>query len=765
MIFRPAALGLAATSVDLKVGSLLEAKSTGGLTIAASTADPSQYTFDAKGISLSSPKFTGVTGSLTEIKGDASGFAISQADLAGSAHLGTLLEADGFDLSVSGLNYTASGHALSAASVSLSATTVALFPGQTAFTASVGGLSGNYDFNAGTLGLSAQGLDLRVGDLIEAKSTGGLSIGIDLNDPSKDTFDAKAVALTSPKFSGVAGSLTDLSGNASGFTIGQADVTGSAHLGSLLEADGFDLSVSGLTYTQSGHSLAATSIGATATSVSLFPGQSAFSASVTGFAASYDLTANTLGLSAGSVDLKFGSILEANLTGLAFTDSTIDPSGFTLNATTVNLSSPRFAGIGASLGGLAITSAGFSIGSADVRGDAHIGSALTIDGLDLNVTNLTYNNTNHALSANAVSLSAVTAELFPGSSAFGSTLTGLTFADDLTTGALSLGVTELDIKASDLLDLDAKNVGITLTGDQFTVAVGTATATIPRLSSLSGTVTGLSITNTGFSIGGATLSAHTTLSLGSVLSVTDPSVGITNLSYKAGQGVKFDGDLSFAADTASFLLKKSNSGTISGFAASANSLSGTIGLSSSDYGQFKFQAASVGLSLGTYLSLTATGVTFDTSPSATYLAEFGTLTATVSPSGSASLTGSAQHFAIAPDGTFITEAGFGVSLNLNSNTSSFKIPSWLPISVTALALQWPSFSTDPTDFTIDLSASVQASIPGTDLVLSGFVDGLVIDVGDLGTPTFPIIGLDGAGIGVSGDILARPSRATCSSTS
>ena len=59
------------------------------------------------------------------------------------------------------------------------------------------------------------------------------------------------------------------------------------------------------------------------------------------------------------------------------------------------------------------------------------------------------------------------------------------------------------------------------------------------------------------------------------------------------------------------------------------------------------------------------------------------------------------------DGTFDTRPGFGVFLSVGAPTGdSFKWPSWLPIQINAIGIQWRDIQADPSDFVLTLSASV-----------------------------------------------------------
>ena len=100
----------------------------------------------------------------------------------------------------------------------------------------------------------------------------------------------------------------------------------------------------------------------------------------------------------------------------------------------------------------------------------------------------------------------------------------------------------------------------------------------------------------------------------------------------------------------------------------------------------------------------------------------------------------------------MTGDGFGIHFGTDVDAGQFEWPTWLPIQIQHLGLKWDDFADDPTDFKIDLSASINASIPDTQISLSGFVQDAIIDVGLLQQGVFPITGISGAGIGASGDL-------------
>ena len=303
-----------------------------------------------------------------------------------------------------------------------------------------------------------------------------------------------------------------------------------------------------------------------------------------------------------------------------------------------------------------------------------------------------------------------------------------------------------------VFELNASDLGFTLAPqadgtETVGVTVGSATAAFPKLG-VSGGITDLAIDNDGFSVGSATLSTTKTIAFGSVFSVKAPSVTVTDFGYKLGQAPTFAGTVSVSSDEIDLNLGS----TVS---AKATGVTGSLGFAPGDLGHFKFMADSVDFTLGSYLDLTRDDDRRrHRAEAGSDLLDVGDVSAKFSLPGGLSLTGSGQNFGIAPDGTFVTHQDFGVSLTVD-DAGKLKWPSWLPIQVQHVGLEWPDFSADPKDFRLDLSASVNASVPGTSLHLSGFVQDAVLDVGviengDLND--FPITSIKGAGISVGGTI-------------
>ncbi len=175
---------------------------------------------------------------------------------------------------------------------------------------------------------------------------------------------------------------------------------------------------------------------------------------------------------------------------------------------------------------------------------------------------------------------------------------------------------------------------------------------------------------------------------------------------------------------------------------------------------FSITADNLTVQLGQYVTLSAgtmaNPLTIDPTAGANQnLVSFGTLSATLLiPGTSVQITGSASNFAIEGNGTFLAEPGFSVGFmlcaNSTSDSSSLGWPSWLPLTSASVSLVWPNFTADPSDFMIDLSASISTTIGGA--TLSGSVTNVVIDPSLVAAGEFPVTSIGGLSVGVSGNL-------------
>ena len=102
--------------------------------------------------------------------------------------------------------------------------------------------------------------------------------------------------------------------------------------------------------------------------------------------------------------------------------------------------------------------------------------------------------------------------------------------------------------------------------------------------------------------------------------------------------------------------------------------------------------------------------------------------------------------------------GFGVVLGIGSATgSSFMWPSWLPIQLTEIGIQWPNgIVADPSDMLITISANITGIQGLGGLTFTGSVQGIQIDVGMLLAGQFPIVGIQSFGVDGLGQHVRGP---------
>ncbi len=284
---------------------------------------------------------------------------------------------------------------------------------------------------------------------------------------------------------------------------------------------------------------------------------------------------------------------------------------------------------------------------------------------------------------------------------------------------------------------------------------------------------GLTIWDNGFTIGTATVSVTGSngapFTLGSILSFNNIAVIVTDFDVVFGQAIDFNGSITISTNGATFLPGKPISASITQTPAemSANppqpAMSATLQFSGGQVQDVVFMiGGTFSVSISSYVTFTGTGITLDTSAGPNEpIAIIDSIGVKVTL-GSLAITGSATDFEFLGNGSFVPLAGFGVVLSVGSSTgSSFMWPSWLPIQITELGIQWPDgITTDPTDMLITLSASITGIQGLGGLTFSGSVQGIQIDTGLLLAGQFPIVGIQSFGVTVTGNMFGGEINAT-----
>ncbi len=370
-----------------------------------------------------------------------------------------------------------------------------------------------------------------------------------------------------------------------------------------------------------------------------------------------------------------------------------------------------------------------------------------------------------------LTLAAESASLFPGNSSFTGSVTptspgGLGFQGtfDLETGSFSITLQQFKLTIGSVFTATSSNVLVTynpaLPSSQQIVQIGTGTLDFKLGSSdITGSLTNLTIYGDGFHFDSVTIGYTGSISLGSLLTLTGPSVTLTDfgVTFGSGAGVTERGSLTVGVSSASL--------NIGSFNASVSTLAITIDLNPATLGNLTITAGAVDFKFGTYLDISASNISINTDPGnqGAYFS-VGTASATVTITSSFTIGGTASNFSVIDNnGTPKFKPGVNFSVSLTPpSPSQLGLPNWLGFSITQFGISWPDFTDDPTNFQITLSAGISSiqGVPST-VSVSGEVNDVIINVGELGswlqnpsTNNFPIsFGPDG-GIGgsLSGDL-------------
>jgi hypothetical protein len=429
--------------------------------------------------------------------------------------------------------------------------------------------------------------------------------------------------------------------------------------------------------------------------------------------------------------------------------------------------------VGSTDGTTTITSASLTIS------EIKIADVLDLSSPTVTMTNLSIDNVTGsvvALSNSTLNITANSISLFPGSTLLSGTVTSPEPTTtpafdgnfDLSTGAFSATLQIFALKISSVLTANATLVQITYSpaagSGQQIVSFQNLSVTFNDFGNgaITGSFVNLVIYGNGLSFDSATLSYTGTITVGSVLTLTNPSITLGAFS------ATFDGTNSSISASSLSVSVDSASVVVGSFTAAATSLTITVSLTD---GSLNIVAGELDFQFATYLSLMATDITINTNPDANGVVDgayltVGRATATLSTGGTNpafSVSGTASDFSIIDhNGTPEFQAGsnFGISFSMPSN-SSLMLPTWLGFSISQFSISWSDFNDRPDLFTITLSASI-TSIQGLPdgVTVSGEVTDAVINMGLLEKGEFPITSIGSVGGSVSGTLFGMQVNAS-----
>ncbi|MHC4561200.1 MAG: hypothetical protein ACYS8X_00330 [Planctomycetota bacterium] len=334
-------------------------------------------------------------------------------------------------------------------------------------------------------------------------------------------------------------------------------------------------------------------------------------------------------------------------------------------------------------------------------------------------------------------------------------------------GAFSWSAGTFELEIPDVVTATATGISLSFDPDadisQEIFHVDSLTADLPTFNlSFAATPTdanpALSIRGDGFAFGSLTGTLTTTVEIGTLASITNPFLNISDFEITFGDAFAFNGSLGVGA--ASFRLGPQTGD----FYATGTGLSTTLTFTNNVPDGIIFEAGSLNFQLGTYISASATDIVFNPTAAAgeVFLDVAGELSGGLDLSsllGEAGLTmsGSVGVFSIMGDGTFLPGAGFNVSFsvnatNLGSLLGGVEFPSFLPIPGDVggdITIAWPDFNASPERFIIALSLSLSGTVGP--ITLGGSISNLAIDTGKLLDGKFPILGVETVSVNAAAD--------------
>ena len=252
------------------------------------------------------------------------------------------------------------------------------------------------------------------------------------------------------------------------------------------------------------------------------------------------------------------------------------------------------------------------------------------------------------------------------------------------------------------------------------------------------------------------------INLFGILKLNDLRVGVQGLGVTFGASSStFDGTIYIATGGATLFPGRAFSASITDRTtaddvnpdgtANTEAFRAQLTFSGSRIDSFQLQVDTLSVQLGQFATLSASGFSLNTGASASEeLIRFASVGATVRIAG-LELSGTARNFGFLGDGTFKTYSGFGIFLSVGSATGdSFKWPSFMPVRIDSIGVEWVDVQNHPEDFVLVLSASVTGIKGISGLQFSGSIQGVRIQPSLLAQGQFPIIRIDSLGVSVSG---------------
>lgn len=688
------------------------------------------------------------------------GFSLASATLPlDTIQFGTYLEIVNPTITMQNINYSTSGS--SSGTITITSDASSIFPGRSFEVLLTDGTEDANTFatvttlNVGTGALSSEidQLDLKISDLVNVHSS-NITFGYDPSISGTQTLvHLGSAQVTSPKFSGLGTvNITNMDLLSTGFTLeslrwDQAP-SSTVSMGSMMVFEQVFLEVSNVSFNLStGNFIGTITVGAAR--AELFPEKTTITALATDLSGSITLSSSAipgLNISASSFEFAYGDMVSMSATGVSLTPDANMNLLFIASATadipSLGISGSMTNFLARQDGIFGMEQLTINLQDSFVQG---LASFIPVTVNEVSLTGWDWDTNGNGILDNGEYYDITKSEL---------TLTGMIDFNKLSvlpfTPVFSIGADDFSDASNGYFSFGMRVVdGILRPWNLGPIVMGVEGLGIEGMFNLSGSimlggfVDGVWDNSFGGSFSfeaGSNMSAVTGSTSMTVTGSFDVDTGILQMNGSLGLGFKLYDYITVEGATISFSLETDTDVSPS-FDMSLNS--------------FAFNSASVDLltvQLGTYMNFTSTEANLNFNAKGTeYFATFGMVQADLSSIG---ISGNVRNFALNANGAPIALDNFGVNFAIDATTASkVKWPNWLPIDITLFDVQWEDFENDPHKFQLHLSANVNVSkLSGSNLRLNGFIEEVVIDVGDLFDGKFPIKYVGGVGIEVGGEI-------------
>ncbi len=398
---------------------------------------------------------------------------------------------------------------------------------------------GNFDGTdpTGQLTVTVSGFQLTMGEALQL-SAGTTPVVLTPDQPVLATIGT--VTLSSPEFSGL-GTITvsNVEIQQDGFSLGNLEWTSPGPVtigGDILSFTSATVDLNNFALQYGANPSVSGSISFAATEGELFPDVPLLNISLGSISGSFDFGNATapglMNVQISSLDISLGDALTINLGEVDLT-----PGQATMfSATNVSVTANLFTGLPSfSLPTFDLTQSGFSLGEFTIAttSPVSIGNFIALSDVSIAVNDFSVDTQSNPVISGSITATLGTMTLFPGNTAVTSSFTNLegsyNFASTSDPGQFSLTADSFTLSLFSQISLTAS--AVTFTPGQETLAtIGSATLTFAPLNSLGITVQNLAIEQTGFTIASASVNLPSNLTLGSLLTLTTPTVILTDVT-------------------------------------------------------------------------------------------------------------------------------------------------------------------------------------------------------------------------------------------